>query len=67
MNRIILMKGRKPYTQEQVIEKFKKIHGDKYIYDQVEYQRMNKAVTVTCPTWKFPYYSFKTLYWSRLS
>lgn len=43
------MKGRKPYTQEQVINKFKKIHGDKYIYDQVEYQRMNKAVTVTCP------------------
>ena len=43
------MKGRKPYTQEQVINKFKKIHGDKYIYNQVDYQRMNKAVTVTCP------------------
>lgn len=44
------MRGRKPYTQEQVIEKFKDIHGDKYIYDQVLYQKMNKVVTVACPT-----------------
>lgn len=43
------MKGRKPYTQEQVISKFKEFHNEKYIYDKVVYYRMNESVTVTCP------------------
>lgn len=34
---------------EKFIEKSKKIHGEKYIYTQVEYHNVNTPVTIKCP------------------
>lgn len=43
------MRGRKPLTTEQVIEKFKEKHKEAYIYDNVVYHRINEKVEVICP------------------
>ena len=37
------------YTNEEVIEEFKKIHGDKYIYNDSDYCRTHDNIIVTCP------------------
>jgi very-short-patch-repair endonuclease len=44
------MGGEKVSTLEDFIEKAKKIHGDKYDYSKVEYERSNKKVCIICPT-----------------
>ena len=36
-------------TTEEWIKKAKKVHGEKYIYDKVEYTLSNKKVLITCP------------------
>ena len=41
-------KGRN-LTQEEIIENFKKIHGDKYDYSKVEYKKSKEKVCITCP------------------
>jgi hypothetical protein len=38
----------KKFTQEQVIEKFKEAHGDKYIYDLVKYVNSKTKVEIIC-------------------
>ena len=39
-------KGR---TQEDIVEEFKNIHGDKYDYSKVNYERIDKKVCIICP------------------
>lgn len=36
-------------TQEEFIERAKKVHGDKYLYDKTIYSGALKAVTISCP------------------
>ena len=36
-------------TTEEWIKRAKKVHGEKYIYDKVEYTLSNKKVLITCP------------------
>lgn len=36
-------------TAEEFIEKAKKIYGDKYTYDKVQYKKSNIDVCITCP------------------
>jgi len=36
-------------SDEEVIEKFKEVHGDKYDYSLVEYEQSNKKVLIVCP------------------
>jgi ssDNA-binding Zn-finger/Zn-ribbon topoisomerase 1 len=36
-------------TQEEVIDRFKAVHGDKYDYSKVVYVRMKSKVTIICP------------------
>lgn len=38
----------KKYTQEQVIERFRGIHGDKYDYSEVIYRKMLEKVHIIC-------------------
>lgn len=45
----VCFKERKSCTLEQVIDKFKAVHGDKYIYDKVKYIDNKTKVIVTCP------------------
>ena len=37
------------YSNEEFIEKAKKVHGDKYDYSKVEYKGWNKKVCIICP------------------
>lgn len=37
------------YTTEEVIEQFKKVHGDKYVYSGTSYVRTHDNIIVTCP------------------
>ena len=37
------------YSQNQIIDKFKAIHGNKYDYSQVNYTKMINHVTIICP------------------
>ena len=37
------------YTNEEVIEEFRKIHGNKYIYNNSDYCRAHDNIIVTCP------------------
>jgi very-short-patch-repair endonuclease len=41
--------GVEKYTNEQVIEKFKQVHGDKYDYSLVKYNGVFEKVDVICP------------------
>lgn len=45
-------------TKEEVLPRFKKIHGDFYSYDNVVYEKMLSKVCITCPThgdfWQTP-------------
>ena len=41
-------KGRN-LSQEEIIENFKKIHGDKYDYSKIEYKKSKEKVCITCP------------------
>lgn len=36
-------------STEKFIEKARKVHGNKYIYDKVNYERSSKKVCITCP------------------
>lgn len=40
---------KKTDSKETFIEKARKIHGDKYDYSKVEYERSNKKVCIICP------------------
>jgi hypothetical protein len=40
----------KKLTQEEVIEQFKKTHGNKYDYSNVNYLSAHKMVSITCAT-----------------
>ena len=37
------------YTTEEILEKFKKVHGDKYDYSKVEYKKLILPVEIICP------------------
>jgi hypothetical protein len=37
------------YTQEQIIEKFKKVHGDRYDYSNVVFTKTINNVSIICP------------------
>jgi hypothetical protein len=45
----IMLKGRKKDTQDEFINKAKKIHGDKFTYDNVNYLGSKENVYITCP------------------
>lgn len=40
----------KPLTQEEVIERCKKIHKNKYSYENFKFKGVNKKTKITCPT-----------------
>lgn len=43
-------KGRYKYSKEEIIEICKKVHGDKYIYDDIIFQGMkSKILNIKCP------------------
>lgn len=42
-------KSRRTNVGEQIIERFRKVHGEKYDYSQVLYGRFQKEVTIICP------------------
>lgn len=37
------------YTKEQIIEKFRKVHGDKYNYSNIVFTKTTEKVTIICP------------------
>ena len=37
------------YTQEQIIEKFRNVHGDRYDYSKVNFEKTTKKVCIICP------------------
>lgn len=37
------------YTKDIFVEKARAVHGDKYIYDKVDYKKAYEKVTITCP------------------
>jgi hypothetical protein len=37
------------YTTEEMVEEFKKVHGDRYDYSKVDYQGSHTKVTIICP------------------
>ena len=43
-----LMKGTSKLTKKDVLEKFKKVHGDTYDYSLVEYDRASTKVKIIC-------------------
>jgi hypothetical protein len=51
------------YTQEQIIEKFKRVHGDKYDYSKVEFIKTTMKVCIICPEhgefWQEPHCHIK--------
>lgn len=38
----------KGYTEEEFIEKCKEVHGNKYTYENIDYESMHKQINVTC-------------------
>lgn len=50
-------------TTESIIEKFKKVHGDKYNYSKVVFERIDGKVCIVCPEhgefWQTPYHHLK--------
>ncbi len=53
----------KKLTQKEVIERFRKVHGDKYDYSKVEYVNTTHKVCIICPIhgefWQSPATHFK--------
>ena len=45
----LMRKGRRKDTQDEFIDKAKKVHGDTYKYDNVNYLGSKKNVYITCP------------------
>lgn len=43
-------KNKIKYSTNEVIDKFKKVHGNKYNYSKVEYINSGKEVCIICPT-----------------
>lgn len=41
--------GRKPFSQEEIIKKFKEIHGNRYDYSKVKYINNRTKVCIICP------------------
>ena len=37
------------YTREQIIAKFKKVHGDRYDYSKVNFTKTTEKVIIICP------------------
>lgn len=37
------------YTKEQIVERFKKVHGDKYDYSEVIFSKTTEKVCIICP------------------
>lgn len=37
------------YTQKQIIENFRKVHGDRYDYSKVNFEKTTKKVCIICP------------------
>ena len=58
-------------TREEVIEKFKSIHGDRYGYDRIEYENARKKVCITCflhgDFWQVPFDHLRGLGCSKCS
>ena len=46
---IMINEGRPKLTTDEFIEKAKKVHGDKYTYDNVDYKGSKEDVFITCP------------------
>jgi len=44
-----ITKEKETLTTEQFIEKAQKVHGNKYDYSKVEYERSNKKISIICP------------------
>lgn len=42
-------KGNSKFTHNDVVEIFKKVHGDKYDYSKLNYKGSEQKVTITCP------------------
>lgn len=40
---------KKRLTQEEVIARFREVHGDRYDYSKTEYKNMNEKVCIICP------------------
>ena len=55
--------GKKYLTTEILVKKFKEVHGNKYIYDKVEYTGANNKVCITCNKhgdfWMLPFAHLK--------
>lgn len=51
------------YTQEQIIEKFKKVHGNRYDYSKVVFTKTTEKVCIICPEhgefWQEPHCHLK--------
>lgn len=49
----------KSFPLEKVIKKAQEVHGDKYIYDDVEYKNIDTKIKIICPIhgefWQTPY------------
>ena len=47
------------YTKEEMVQRFKNVHGDKYDYSKVEFVRTDRKVCIICPIhgefWQTPY------------
>ena len=41
---------RRGHSQDAILVKFRKVHGDRYSYDKVVYSRIDKQVTIVCST-----------------
>lgn len=42
--------GNNIQTSEEIVSRFREIHGNTYLYDKVKFETMHKKVTITCPT-----------------
>lgn len=42
-------KSKKPFNQQQCLDKFNAIHGDKYDYSKVQYTIAQNHITIICP------------------
>ena len=51
--------GSRRLTQEEVLKRFKKVHGDKYDYSKVVFTNVDEKVCIICKKhgefWQSPY------------
>lgn len=48
-NKVEMSRKREHITTNSLIERLKNVHGDKYLYDNVEYVDCKTKITLTCP------------------